>query len=855
MVSNGKIELLAPAGDYDALRAAVENGADAVYLGGKLFNARQLAGNFDLQQLKDALAYAHIRGVNIYLTMNTLISDEEMDKAVEYAKEAWLSGIDGIIVQDIGFAGALHMAIPKIPLHASTQMTVHNLEGARILESLGFKRVVLARELSLTEIKDIAEGTTLEVEVFIHGALCISYSGQCLMSSIIGGRSGNRGKCAQPCRLPYKLIDGKGEFIGDKSKNERYILSPKDLYTLEELESIVNSGVRSLKIEGRMKGPEYVATVVGTYRKHLDFIEGKIENKISPTLKSVKSAEVSHDLKRLEQVFNRGGFTTGYFGGKRGREMMCYEKPKNWGTYLGEVLGFDSARGIVRARLEGDVSIGDGIEVWNGEDESPGTIVTIILAGGKSAKSVDGPSNVEIGNIRGKVFKGCKIYKTSDKRLMAEARESFEGRHNRTINVKALARLKESMPLALKVIDDLGNEVTAESVLLPEKALNRPVTYERLSEQLKKTGATVFEISDLKIEMDEGLSIPVGEINDVRRRALEELEQKRLRNWQGIRNRDETEVMPKEADNKSSMEGIYKTGNEKLSGSEAPKIALYFYGCSLDMDFIELGADRVYIPLKALIKPAGLEFIKACKNNGVEVFVWLPVILRRNYLKLFKDKLSELGGIGVDGLLAGNPGVVQMIKQDSHNIRLMGDYSLNTYNSLSVKEYLNMGFEGITLSPELTLTQMFDILKSASGQMECIVYGRLPLMNSEYCPVGCIKGGFASGTACKGSCRDESYYLKDRLGIDFPVICDNIDCRSLILNSSILFVPDAVNKLGKAGAGILRFYVWDETSEFMKELIELHRQLALDGNNVKYENFVQKVKAGGFTKGHFYRGV
>lgn len=888
MGSHKKIELLAPAGDYDSLRAAAENGADAVYLGGKLFNARQLAGNFDLQQMNEALAYAHVRGVNIYLTMNTLISDEEMYEAVDYAKEAWLSGIDGIIVQDMGFASVLHRAVPRLPLHASTQMTIHNLEGAKMLESLGFKRVVLARELSLEEIKNIVSGTSLEIEVFIHGALCISYSGQCLMSSIIGGRSGNRGKCAQPCRLPYKLIDDDKDFTGEKGNNTGYLLSPKDLCTLGELDNIIASGVKSLKIEGRMKSPEYVATVVRIYRKHLDLITGKVEMGICdnthesmtllrfPSLSKMNnhgslsymneaspgSPGFSQDMRELEQVFNRGGFTRGYIGGKPGRELMCFEKPKNWGTYLGEILSYDGASEIARVKLEGDISIGDGIEVWNGEGESPGTIVTLIRIGGNDVKKVQGPETVEIGNIKGKMFRGCKVYKTTDKKLMSEARGSFEGRQHKTIELKAFAGLKEGRPLVFKVYDDEGNEAEAESTLLPEKALTKPITYERLSGQLKKTGATVFEISELKADMDEGLSMPVSEINDVRRRALEKLEHDRVYRRQGIRDRNEVENSIRKAvldnchedgSNPLAYEKAFPLNNSniqegfqnKLSGNVKPKIALYFYKSELNNEFAFIGADRIYIPFKAFLRQGCLDFIKVCKSNGTEAFIWLPTILRGNYIKLFKDKLHELENTEIDGVLTGNLGVVQILRQNSNRLRLMGDYSLNIFNAWSVCEYISMGFEGLTLSPELTLNQMLGILPVTGGKKESIVYGRLPLMNSEYCPVGCIKG----------SCKKGDYYLRDRLGIDFPVICDNIDCRSMILNSNILFVPDAVKKLCLAGASILRLFVWNESPEIMKELIGLHRELASEGNIVKYAGIVERIKAGGFTKGHFYRGV
>ncbi|MCL6560488.1 MAG: U32 family peptidase, partial [Firmicutes bacterium] len=322
-----KVELLAPAGDWEAFLAAVENGADAVYLGGKLFNARQFAGNFDAGQLKTALDYAHVRGVRVYLTMNTLIADSELRQAVEFAESAYIMGIDGIIVQDTGFAGVLRKLYPGLDLHASTQMTVYNLDGVRALECLGFKRVVLARELCLDEIRYITENSSIEIEVFAHGALCVCYSGQCLMSSLIGGRSGNRGRCAQPCRLEYELVGPDGRAVAAEGK---HLLSPRDLCLLGHLPRLAAAGVRALKIEGRMKSPEYVATVVRVYRQALDRFFAHPED-FAPT---------DEELRELAQIYNRG-FTPGFFLGDQGAAYQSYARPNNRGCPVGRVTAVD----------------------------------------------------------------------------------------------------------------------------------------------------------------------------------------------------------------------------------------------------------------------------------------------------------------------------------------------------------------------------------------------------------------------------------------------------------------------------------------------------------------------------------
>jgi len=516
-----KTELLAPAGNWDAFIAAIENGADAVYLGGKILNARQFAGNFDNEQLEKALDYAHVRGAKVYLTLNTIVSDDEMETAVDFVSEAYRMGIDGIIVQDTGLAKLIRELLPDLDLHASTQMTIYSLDGVKLLEEMGFKRVVLARELSLEEIKHIAGNTSMEIEVFIHGALCVSYSGQCLMSSIIGGRSGNRGKCAQPCRLPYELLvkesaEGKGAGAenGFRSCGKGYLLSPKDIATVEELERIIGAGVRSLKIEGRMKSPEYVATVVGAYRKYLDIAQASLENG-NLTKKPVDIM----DLTNLAQIFNRGGFTTGYFLGKTGRDIMSYEKPKNWGIYLGEVISHDRAAKTVRIKLDEELSIGDGIEIWNGEEgESPGNVVTLLKVGNRKTDSAKKGDIVTVGSISGRIYKGNKVYRTSSKRLIDQAKETYTRPGSRQTTLLGKITVRAGMPLKLEIEDEEKNRVEMQGDILPETAIKRPLTEERIREQLGKTGGTPFIFKSIDVDLEHGLSLPISEINDIRRK-------------------------------------------------------------------------------------------------------------------------------------------------------------------------------------------------------------------------------------------------------------------------------------------------------------------------------------------------
>ncbi|MCX8130801.1 MAG: U32 family peptidase [Clostridia bacterium] len=827
-----KVELLAPAGEWDAFVAAVENGADAVYLGGKLFNARQFAGNFDNEQLKKAVEYAHIRDVNVYLALNTLMSDSELPQALEFITMAYLMGIDGVIVQDIGAAALLREAIPDLPLHASTQMTIYNLQGVRLLEKMGFSRIVLARELSLDEISYISANTNLEIETFIHGALCISYSGQCLMSSIIGGRSGNRGKCAQPCRLPYEL-NKDGNYLEVKGK---YLLSPKDICSVHELKRIIDAGVKSLKIEGRMKNPEYVATVVRIYRKYID---GAINNggnmKVS-----------QEDEKTLAQVFNRGGLSGGYLGGKTGIDMMCFEKPKNWGIYLGEVLFYDKEKKTVKVRLNEEISLGDGIEVWNGENESPGTVVSEIKINNINKTAAAKGEIAVIGDLKGRITKGNKVYKTSDKNLNTMARESFSGKYFIKTNLEAYLSVVKGQPAALIVSDERGNTVTVKGERIAEDAISKPLTEERVIEQLGKTGASPFRFTKIEVNLEKNLSLPISEINDIRRKALEEMEARRanryLRNIGSYANNSQKKISHFPGNGRKKTEGV--------------KISLHFSNMNERLDIGNLGADRLYIPFAWMLDKKVKEITGAIKSSGCEVYLWLPSITRGNYDKLIENNLPEIIKHGVDGILAGNPGIIEYMRNNL-DIKVMGDYSLNIFNSVSIDELNKLGLEGAVLSPELNLGQIKDLEAKDNFRKEAIVYGRIPLMTSEYCPVGSIAGGFGKNAGCSAACRNGVYRLRDRMGMEFPVLCDRIDCRSVILNSNVLFVPDSLDKISKSGVDSIRLNFTDEQPDDIYEIIRMHRDVLSHGISAaeRYSSLIRTIKEKGFTKGHFFRGV
>lgn len=851
---DNEIELLAPAGDWEAFVAAVENGADAVYLGGELFNARQFAGNFDNTTLKRALDYAHLRGTNVYLTMNTLLNENEIKQALEFLESAYISGIDAVIVQDLGLASVIKKVFPDIDLHASTQMTIYNKEGVHSLQKLGFKRAVLARELSIEEISNITNNTSLEIEIFVHGALCVGYSGQCLMSSIIGGRSGNRGKCAQPCRLGYELINkkthenlsnSKADLANKKMNNKGYLLSPKDISSIEILRDIVDSGVKSLKIEGRMKSPEYVATVVRIYRKYLDEILSYDSN-----TKNKKVNIENEDLRDLTQIFNRGGFSRGYLNGKTGKSMMCFEKPKNWGIYLGEVLAYNNPAKTIKVKLEDDLSVGDGIEVWNNEDENPGNIVTKIENSNKNVSNAKKGDIVSLGFVSGAIYKDNKVYKTSDKSLITLARGTYQGKGKRKTKLNANINITKDKPILISIFDDIGNEVKASGTNNIEPAINRPTTKERVIEQISKTGATPFEFSSIEIDMDDDISVPISEINNVRRAALEELENKIVLS----RQRDIKQLSLREKE--EAFNFLNKKSSNQLIEANKLGISAFFYKFNENISYSKLNVERVVLPFISFIKGKNSEIIKKCKENGIEVFAWMPSITRGNTHEVIVDNMKAVADMGIDGVLVGNLGELDYCK-NYKSLKVAGDYSLNIFNSFSINEVSNLGFDEITLSMELTLNQIKQIANKSDIKKEAIVYGRVPLMTSEYCAVGSIVGGSDKEKRCNNACEKGEYFLKDRKSVEFPIICDRIDCRSTILNANRFLLLDTIEKLEDCGISSMRLNFFDETHDEINEIIDMHRDVIKTGSDAvdNYKELIDKIKAKGFTKGHYFRGV
>ena len=499
-----KVELLVPAGSIDAFYAAVKNGADAVYLGGKSFGARVFADNFDHEHMIEVVNYAHLYGVKIYVTMNTMLLEDEIEVAFKEAKFLHEIGVDALIVQDLGLVNLCRQHLPNLELHASTQMHVHNLEGAKFAKSLGLARVVLARETPL-EIIDLISHSDIETEVFIHGALCISYSGQCLMSSALQSRSGNRGMCAQCCRLQYKLFDEDDDKI--VNLEEEYLLSPKDLNTINELPAIIDSGVASLKIEGRMKRPEYVGLLTRLYREAIDAYYAKKPYKITKA-----------KLDEMKLLFNRG-FTSGYAFHSSSEDIFNQARPNHQGIRIGKVLSYYKHQ--LTIKLDVALKQGDGLRILDGKEEY-GIVANKIYVKGLLVNHADKNTVIQI-DYPEFINKNALVLKTTDVLLNKEIND-YPFYRKVGINVSFKAKLNE--PFVLKV-NDGKHEVEVVSEFKLEAAKKAPVTYQKIVDQLSKTNDTAFEIEHIEGEVD-GIFMAISQLNELRRQAYQTLTDLRI---------------------------------------------------------------------------------------------------------------------------------------------------------------------------------------------------------------------------------------------------------------------------------------------------------------------------------------
>ena len=800
-----RVEILAPAGSMECLKAAIAAGADAVYTGGALFGARAYAHNLTEEELLEAIDYVHLHGRRLYLTVNTLIKDREMEKQMyDYLLPYYRQGLDAVIVQDIGLFRFIRKHFPDLPIHASTKMTLTGVDGAKFLEKEGAQRIVTSRELSMAEVKKIADETELEIESFVHGALCYCYSGQCLFSSFIGGRSGNRGQCAQPCRLLYRTPE---------AKRPQYLLSLKDICTLELIPEMIESGIYSFKIEGRMKKPEYAAAVAFQYRKYADLYLKYYEEcpaEEDPAAYAMKKYRVrEEDRQMLLDLYNRGGFHTGYYHTQNGREMISLNRPNHAGVPAVKVLAKKGRN--VTAKALTDLYPQDIIELPMRKGREKADNYTCKDAVRKGM-------NVQIPVFADTPFKRDEIWmRTRNSTLIDTLREEF-------VNEKIKERIcgtfrlypQEKATLTVKCRD-------AEITVAGEKAqeaLSQPMSRERIEKQLRKTGNTEFEFFFLKAEIGEKVFLPMQSLNELRREALETLEKVICEKY-----RRSGEVKdPEEDKTELSME------EEVLSGWTASVRTAE----QMEVILEEEAIGRIYVDCtmfpRIWEKDSYVEWITKVHAAGKEIYLVMPYIFRERTRKQYEAAYNRIFGAGWDGILIANYESFAFLKEHGYTGRIMTDYNLYEFNQESRKFWKEKGVFEFTAPVELTERELQD-LRVKDG--EVIVYGYLPMMISAGCiqktTRGCLK-------------KSGQTTITDRYRNPFVVKNECDYCYNILYNYVPLYLGDRMEEVYQIGPGRIRLMFTTERQQEVRQILSAY-----------FEG--KELPEGTYTRGHWKRGI
>jgi putative protease len=808
-------ELIAPAGDWECARAAVENGADAIYFGLERFNARMRAHNFTEADLPELMEFLHRRGVKGYVTFNILVFENELAEAERYTRTMIAAGVDAAVVQDVGICRLIRQISPDFPIHVSTQMTITSAAGMEFARELGCNLVVLARECSLREIEAIQasqlagfqvspHNRPLPLEVFIHGALCVAYSGQCLTSEALGGRSANRGECAQACRMPYELIaDGKPVPLGDR----KYLLSPQDLAGLEVLPELVRMGVASLKIEGRLKSPEYVANITRIYRDALDRMGGE-------------ARVTGEDRYKMEMAFSRGLYT-GWFRGTNNQALVHGRFGKKRGVFLGEVSRVEGER--VWVGLQGPLKPGDGVvfDAGHPEDEEEGGRVYEIRRpksegrNGEAAEVRFGRGNIEFK----RVHVGDKVWKTSDPELDRRLRQSFEGespKFQRPIEMEVHGLVGK--PLTLIARDELGHVVRCDSAMPLAGAERQPLTSDRLRGQLGRLGGTPFKLGELKNCLEGNVVLPVSELNRLRRDVVGKLgtlraQPKRWRVECGVRSAG------------CGMAAEATAGSIPHSAVRIPHLIV------LVRDLVQLeaalksGVETVYCEFEDSKKyreaVALVRGWQSERGSPVEIFVAPPRVF-----KLGEEwTLKQVRSCEADGYLVRNYDHLRFFGGD----RRIGDYSLNIANRLAAGYFKRkFGLERVTASYDLNHGQLEALLEAAPPEwFEITIHQHIPMFHMEHCVFCAFLSSGTDYTNCGRPCDKHDLKLRDRVGAAHPVKAD-VGCRNTVFNALAQTGAEHVSHLVALGARHFRVEFLNEAPGQVVETISAYRQL-LDG--------------------------
>lgn len=779
------MELLSPAGNREALVAAVSCGADAVYLGYTSFGARSYAGNFDAEQLKEAIEYAHERGKKIFVTVNTLVKQCETDDLADVFELLVRVGADAAIVQDLGAVRIAKARFPELTLHASTQMTVNNAQGARLLGSMGFSRVVPARECSLEELSRMAD-TGVEIEAFAHGALCVGVSGQCLFSSIIGGRSGNRGRCAQPCRLPYQMDDG----------TKGYLLSTRDLMLIGRIPEMRDAGVYSFKLEGRMKRPEYVGVITRAYREALDAAEAHVPYRVS-----------DRTVEDLRQIFNRGGFTEGYVMNRSNAALMSWERPNHWGIRVGKIT---AAKGpLAKVLLEKNISDGDGLQIRGGQE------IDLTYSGKDTSRGMEATVRVPAGRYQ----VGDSVYRLTDAKQMEDIR-SFTGKEQVQIPLDAvLDAMPGSMPV-LTLSDHDGHTISVTGEQPVDFAQQRALDHAGAMKQLSKMGGTPYALENLTLN-SENAFMTAGMLNSLRRDALSAMREARI------------QIVRPEA--KGTLAPVQMPAQERLLIVASERLE--------DADALEESGADVFVWEPQVFTPEAIAQALG-KYLHVRPVLALPYVMSTPELDAIHEFVSG-HAVCFSGVVVNNIG--QMEKE--WPVPVFGGQGLNVYNRECAAFYTALGAKRLTASCELSQKELLE-LTAGGGNFEFEAYGRTQMMLLNHCPRRTNAGDEKQDAVCNacaanGGCPG---VYTDRKGYRFPARRQKMEhgCVVRLFNSVPTDMGRYSGKLHQAGVA-LRVTFTDEPLERQKEIVASFRSV-LDTGRALHEA-AESSTTGHFARG------
>ena len=803
-------DLLAPAGNWDCAKAAVENGADAIYFGLDRFNARMRAQNFTEVDLPELMAFLHRRGVKGYVTLNTLVFTNELSDAEQYLRSIIAAGVDAVIVQDVGICRLIRHLSPDFPIHASTQMTVTSAAGVEFARSLGCQLVVLARECSIKEINKIQHqlaqnGTDLPLEIFVHGALCVAYSGQCLTSESLGGRSANRGECAQACRMPYELLaDGQPMELGDR----RYLLSPQDLAGIEVLPELMQSGVTCLKIEGRLKSPEYVASVTRVYR---DAIDALLDN-------GQDWAVSRNDRYTLEMAFSRGLYS-GWFQGINNQALVHAKFGKKRGVYLGvvhEIHTLTSQRGKKRAEpqtqvlidLQAPIQPGDGVVFDNGhpEQREEGGRVYAVATIGQFTALTFGRRDINWQQVKA----GDRLWKTSDPGFDRQIRKTFSSdipqfRTGITIDIHGTV----GQPITAIARDNHGHVVQADSGMALIEAHSKPLSTETLNAQFGRLGNTPFQLNTLHNHLDGTVMVPISELNRLRRALVEKLEHVRSQphHWHLRGTASFQDLIPSSVNISAE------------DPKQAPELIVLVRNSAQAQAAIEVGVTTLYCELE---DPRGyraiVENFRQHTKDNQTIWVAPPRITKplENWI------LEQVRQCDADGYLIRNYDHLTFFAGD----RCIGDFSFNIANPITASHFKDVyGLEHLTASYDLTIQQLEALLAAAPPDwFEITIHQHMPMFHMEHCVFCAFLSEGTDFTNCGRPCETHTVHLRDRVGIEHVLHAD-AGCRNTVFNGTAQTGAEYIQRLMSLGVRYLRLEFLDESPQQVKTTIHAYRQV------------------------------